>query len=167
MSAPLIYATEEDWNRPVPSVAQFVFDTIVAKYAELAQYVDPLPDRRVITIGSVSVDEPLLAIMYGGTSIGLPGNDFSMPSRPDAPRTATFNIELWRTAKTSSASGLYPAAASVVSADAFVVMQDSHVLLEAAQACDPRQTGVVASVVVNEPQGEMQGVSMLLQIAVP
>ena len=163
----MFYATTADWHRPVPVVAQFVLDTIVAKYTELAEYVEPLPERRVITVGSVSVDNPLLAVMYGGTAIGLPGNDFTQPMTGDALRTATFNIELWRVTQTSSAGGLLPASDSVVTQHAFTVMQDSFALLEAAGACDPRQAGVVASVAVNEPQGDTQGVSMLLQIGIP
>jgi hypothetical protein len=163
----MFYATTADWNRPVPVVAQFVLDTIVAKYDELAEYVEPLPKRRVITVGEVSVDSPLLAVMYGGTSIGLPGNDFTQPMKGDALRTASFNIELWRTVQISSRSGLLPAPDSVVTQHAFITMQDSFALLEAAGACDPRQAGVVASVGVNPPSGEMQGVSMLLQIAIP
>lgn len=166
MTSPL-YATEADWHRPVASVAQFVLKTIEDKYAELAEHVQPLPERRVITVGSVAVDAPVLAVMYGGTSIGLPGNDFTQPMRGDELRTATFNIELWRAIQTSSANGYLPAPASTITQDAFVTMQDSYVLLEAAGACDPRQAGVVASVGVQEPQGDMQGVSMLLQIAIP
>jgi hypothetical protein len=163
----LFYATTADWNRPVPVVAQFVLDTIVAKYEELAEYAEPLPKRRVITVGMVTVDTPVLAVMYGGTSIGLPGNDFTQPMKGDALKTASFNIELHRQTKLSSASGLLPAPDSVITQHAFVTMQDSFVLLEAAGACDPRQAGVVASVGVLEPSGEIQGVSMLLQIAIP
>jgi hypothetical protein len=163
----MFYATTDDWNRPVTVVAQFVLDTIRAKYVELAPYVEPLPKRQVITVGSVTVDSPVLAVMYGGTSIGLPGNDFTQPIRGDALKSASFNIELWRPVQLSSASGLLPAPDSVVTQHAFTTMQDSYALLEAAGACDPRQAGVVASVAVNEPSGDMQGVSMLLQIAIP
>ncbi len=167
LPAGLFYATTEDWNRPVPVVAQFVLDTIVAKYEELAEYVEPLPKRRVITVGMVTVDSPVLAVMYGGTSIGLPGNDFTQPMKGDALKTASFNIELHRRTQLSSASGLLPAPDSVITQHAFVTMQDSYALLEAAGACDPRQAGVVASVGVLEPSGEIQGVSMLLQLAIP
>jgi hypothetical protein len=163
----LFYATEADWNRPVAFVAPFVLDTIVEKFNELSAYVEPLPSRQVITVGSVSVDSPTLAIMYGGTRIGLPGNEAAQPANGDALRTVTFNIELWRRTQTSSASGLRPAGDSVITNHAFITMQDSHVLLEAAGECDPRQAGVVASVDVYEPQGDMQGVSMMLQIAIP
>ena len=155
------------YDRPVPSLAQVVLDTIVAKFAELAEFVEPLPDRRVITVGTVSVDGPVLAVMYGAIGIGLPGNDFTMPVRTDSPRTASFNVELWRGTQTSGAGGLLPAPDPVISDRAMVAMQDSWALLEAAGACDPRQAGVVASVGVNEPQGDMQGVNMLLQITVP
>ncbi len=163
----LFYATTADWNRPVPVVAQFVLDKIVAKYEELAEYVSPLPARRVITVGTISVDTPVLAIMYGGTAIGLPGNDFTQPMKGDAIHTASFNIELWRTVQTSSAGGLLPAPDATITQNAFTTMQDSYALLTAAGECDPRQAGVVASVEVNEPSGDMQGVSMLLQIAIP
>jgi hypothetical protein len=167
LPAPAFYATAADWNRPVPVVAQFVLDTIVGKFQELSQHVEPLPDRRVITVGSVSVDAPILAVMYGGTSIGLPGNNAQQPANGDALRTVTFNVELWRATQTSSAGGLLPAEASVITSHAFTTMQDSWALLEAAGACDPRQAGVVASVDVFEPQGDMQGISMLLQVAIP
>jgi hypothetical protein len=163
----MFYATTADWNRPVPVVAQFVLDTIVAKYDELAEFTESLPKRRVITVGTVSVDSPVLAVMYGGTSIGLPGNDFTQPAASDALHTVTFNIELWRQTQTSSAGGLLPAPDSAISQRAFVTMQDSYALLEAARSCDPRSVGVVASVEVQAPEGDMQGVSMLLQIAVP
>lgn len=162
-----IYATAADWNTPVPAVAQFVLDRIREKYVELAEYAEALPERQVITVGSVSVDSPVLAIMYGGTSIGLPGNDFTQPMGTDALHTVTFNIELHRQTQTSSASGLYPAPDDTITKRAFVTMQDSYVLLQAARSCDPRGVGVVASVEVFEPQGDMQGVSMLLQIAIP
>lgn len=155
------------YGRPVPSLAQVVLDTIVQKYDEMAADVEPLPKRRLITIGSVTVDAPVLAVMYGGTSIGIPGNDFTQPVRGDALRSASFNIELWRAVQISSASGLLPAPDDVITSQAMITMQDSWALLEAAGACDPRQAGVVASVAVNEPSGDMQGVSMQLQIAIP
>ncbi len=167
MTVPQLYAAEGSWYRPGPSVAQYVLDRIEAKFEEMAAYVEPLPKRRVITIGAVSVDNPVLAIMYGGQSIGLPGNDFTQPTRGDVLQSVTFNIELWRPAQTSSAGGLLPAPDSVITRDAFVTMQDAYVLLEAAKDCDPRQNGIVASVAVHEPSGEMQGVSMLLQVAIP
>ena len=165
--SPTGFAFPHGHARPVASLAQVVLDTIVAKFEDPASVAEPLPDRRVITIGTVSVDTPVLAIMYGGTSIGLPGNDFSMLIRPDAPRTALFNIELWRHAPTSSAGGLLPAPDPVLTGSALLTMQDSWTLLEAAEACDPRQAGVVAAVGVNEPQGDMQGVTMSLQITIP
>jgi hypothetical protein len=154
------------YGRPVPSLAQVVLDTIVSKFEEMAEFVTPLPERRVISIGTISVDSPVLAVMYGGTAIGLPGNDFTMPTRGDAPRTVTFNIELWRHAPMSTANGLMPATDSSITEDALVTMQDSWALLEAAEACDQRRAGVVASVDVNPPSGDMQGVSMLLQVAI-
>ncbi len=167
MTVPQLYAAEGSWYRPGPSVAQYVLDRIEEKFEELAEYVAPLPKRRLITIGTVSVDTPVLAIMYGGQLIGLPGNDFTQPTKGDSLQTATFNIELWRPAQMSSAGGLLPAPDSVITTQAFVTMQDAYALLEAAKACDPRAAGIVASVVVTEPSGDMQGVSMMLQVAIP
>jgi hypothetical protein len=151
---------------PVVTLARYVLDTIVATYEAHADVATPLPTSRRIAIGTVATDYENLTVMYGGTTIGLPGNDFIQPMRGDAPRVATFDVELWRTVQTSYPNGM-PASDEMLDAAAAIVMQDSWVLLEAAAACDPRNQGVVASVGVVEPSGELQGVSMTLAIQVP
>ncbi len=112
------------------------------------------------------------AVFYAGAAFrlaSLPRQDviISLTTPPYIAWVAVLHKLLHRQTKLSSASGLLPAPDSVITQHAFVTMQDSYALLEAAGACDPRQAGVVASVGVLEPSGEIQGVSMLLQVAIP
>jgi hypothetical protein len=170
VSEPFVSATGISYPRgyefPIASLAQHVLATIVATYAERAEFATTLPARQLVAIGTVAVDSPLLAVMFGGVAVGPPGNELTVPMRDNDPRTAQMNVELWRPIRTSLPSGL-PASATAVSADSEVTMQDAWLLLESAYACDQLGVGVIASVAVNEPEGELVGVSMSLSLQVP
>jgi hypothetical protein len=154
-------------NFPVPSLARWILAKIEETYVEQAAVATPLPARRLVTIGSVSVDEPLLAVMFGGTHVGPPGNELTTPLRSDVPRTAEFNVELWRPIETSMPGGFEPASAADVSAYSEVVMQDAWLLLDAAYKCDQLGIGVIASISVNEPTGDTVGCTMGLSLQIP
>jgi hypothetical protein len=151
------------YNFPVPSLARWILRTIEETYAEAGV---ELPDRRVLTAGSVAVDTPLLAVMFGGLLVGPPGNELSTPMHVESPRSATFNIELWRTEPTIGPSAIIPTEAEE-SAAAEVVMQDAWLLGEAAGRADQMGVGVIWRVAVNEPQGGMVGAAMAMDIQVP
>lgn len=154
---------------PIPSLARWVLSQIEETFSVAVEegHATALPQRRLVTIGSVSVDEPLLAVMFGNATIGPPGNELTTPLRGDSPRSAVFNVELWRPIETSMPSGYEPAPAESISADSEVVMQDAWLLLEAAAKCDQMGIGIIASVAVNEPQGEVFGCRMGLEIQIP
>lgn len=155
------------YDFPIPSLAQHILDTIVEIYATKVDVATPLPDRKLITIGSVAVDSPLIAVMFGGVAVGPPGNELNVPRRGETdPRTATFNVELWRPSGTSLPSGM-PGPAQKVTDAAKVIMQDAWLLLESAYACDQLGVGIIANVIVNEPQGELVGASMSIEVQVP
>lgn len=154
------------YDYPITSLAQFVLETIISTYAARAEVATPLPSRHVVTVGSVAIDAPTLAVMFGGLSVGLPGNDLSRPFRSNEPRSADFNIELWRPITTAQPTGL-PASAASISRSSEVTMQDTWLLLESAYACDQLGVGVIASTVIHEPQGDMIGVTMSLTLQVP
>jgi hypothetical protein len=146
-------------------MARWIMQTIVAKFDTDAS-ATPLPTRQLITIGAVSVDTPVLAVMYGSITVGSPASQMIHPFKTDDPRTAAFNIELWRAFPALSEQGVIPTAEQE-QAVAEVLMQDSWLLLESAYACDQMGVGVVASTAVSPPQGEMAGVSMHLELQVP
>jgi hypothetical protein len=157
------------YDFPVASLARWILAKIEETYeaAVLAGHATALPERRLLAIGAIAVDSPQLAVMFGGISVGPPGQEPTTPMRANQPRTAAFNIELWRPINTSAPGGLEPAPAIEVSGDSEVVMQDSWLLLESSYKCDQLGIGVIASVVVNEPQGEMVGCSMGLELQIP
>jgi len=151
------------YDFPVASVALHLMKTIVDTYT--ARGTD-LPARRVVTIGSVAVDSPLVAVMFGGVAVGPPGNPLNAPLRGESSRTSTFNVELWRQIPTFDPSGRAPDA-DLITAAAKVIMQDSWLLLEAAFASDQTEVGVIASTAVHAPEGEMAGVSMTMEMMIP
>src|SRR6266446_335704 len=116
------------YDYPVASAARYLLETIVSVYA--AKGV-PLPDRQLVTIGTVAIDEPILAIMYGGVSVGPPGHEIHTPDQGNSPRTLLFNVELWRETPNIGPAGSAPDA-TLVSAAAEIIMQDSWMLVEAA-----------------------------------
>jgi hypothetical protein len=155
------------YDFPISTLAQHILDTIVGIYAAKAEVATPLPSRQLITIGSVAVDEPLLAVMFGGVAVGPPGNELNQPRRGETdPRSATFNVELWRQAGTSLPSGM-PGTPQRINDAAKVIMQDSWLLLESAYACDQLGVGIIANVVVQASQGDMIGASMAIEVQVP
>lgn len=162
---PITYPAGHD--RPVASVARHLLATIEAQFS--AAGIE-LPARRVITVGSVAVDDELLAVMFGGVYTGPPGNELNSPISNRAggfvPRTASFNIELWRYIPALTSTGQAPSAA-IETAAAEAVTDDSWCLLEAAFAADQLGVGVIARVDVNEPQGEYHGISMIVEIQIP
>lgn len=145
-------------------MARWILSTIIARYAA-DPTAEPLPDRQLITFGTVAVDTPLLAVMYGGVISGAPGMTITRPFRTDDPRAATFDVELWRSFPALDAAGNPPTAAQE-QAVAETLMQDSWLLMESAYACDQMGVGVVATAGINNPQGEMAGVSMTLTLQV-
>jgi hypothetical protein len=161
-SGPIQYPAGVD--RPIASMARWIMSTIVARFAA-DPTAAPLPERRLITIGTVAVDAPLLAVMYGGVASGSPGATSIQPFRTDDPRAATFDVELWRSFPALDASG-NPPTPEQEQAVAETLMQDSWLLMESAYACDQMGVGVIATAGVNVPQGEMAGVSMQLSLQV-
>lgn len=151
------------YDHPVTSLARWVLKTIEDVYAEAEV---ELPTRRVLTIGSVAVDEPVLAIMFGGLTVGPPGNELMSPMHGDSPQTAVFNVELWRPEPTLGPRGLIPTAMEE-SAAAEAVMQDTWLLGQAAFRTDQMGVGVIWRIAVNDPQGGMVGVSLTLDVQVP
>src|SRR5688500_13442088 len=100
-------------DRPVASVARHLLATIENQFSEAGI---ELPARRVITVGSVAVDDAeLLAVMFGGVYTGPPGNELNSPisnrSGGFVPRTASFNVELWRFIPALTSTGQAPSAA--------------------------------------------------------
>lgn len=152
------------YDHPVASAARHLLDTIVRVFGD--NDVE-LPVRRVITIGSLAVDSPVLAVMFGGVAVGPPGNELNVPFRVESPRSVTLNVELWRaTPAFSNAGGVEPSA-ETVTATAETAMNDSWLLLEAAYASDQTGVGIVANVTPSAPQGERHGVSMIVEQQIP
>lgn len=163
MTAPGMVQYPAGYNFPVASVARWILKTIQDEFAAAAT---TLPNRQLLTIGSVAIDAPLLAVMFGGISLGPPGNELNVPLRGDSPRTAVFNIELWRTEPSIGPSGMIPTEAEE-SAAAEVVMHDAWLLAEAVGKSDQLGVGVIWRVAVNEPQGGMVGSSVVLELQIP
>lgn len=156
----IVYPAGHD--RPIASVARFVMEKIVETYATHGK---SLPTYRLITIGSVAVDTELVAVMFGQVYTGTPGNEMNSPMRRETPRSCSMNIELWRNTPSLSDDGVDPGAAEQ-SVASEVIMDDAWLLLEAAYAADQMGVGVIANVTVMEPQGELHGLSMALEMQV-
>lgn len=155
------------YDRPVASVARYLLSTIETQFSEAGI---ELPTRRIITVGSVAVDEEILAVMFGGVYTGLPGNELNTPisnrSEGIVPRSAVFNVELWRYVQGLTATGAAPPA-ELETAAAEKSTDDSWHLLESAFRADQMGIGVIARVDVNPPQGEFHGVSMVVELTIP
>lgn len=152
------------YDRPISSLARFVLKTIEDVYEEAS--ID-LPDRRLLTIGSVAVDEPLVAVMYGGLVAGPPGNETNFQAHGGMlPRTALFNIEIWRETPAIGPSGLLPSSAEESKA-AEATMQDTWLLAESALRTDQMLVGVVYRIGVHAPEGQLAGCSMTLEVQIP
>lgn len=162
-TGPIQYPAGRDY--PIASLARWILSTIVNRYGSDST-ATALPDRQIITIGTVAVDTPVLAVMYGSVSVGEPAMQAMRPFKDADPRTAAFNVELWRSFPALTEAGNVPTVAQE-QAVAEILMQDSWLLLESAYACDQMGVGVVATTAVNDPQGEMAGVSMHLELQVP
>jgi len=154
-------------DRPVASVARHLLSVIEAEFA--AANIE-LPARRGITVGTVAVDEPVLAVMFGGVYTGAPGNELNTPQSNRGgglvPRSVSFNVELWRYVPALTAEGMPPLMAEETDA-AEHVTDDAWHLLEAAYASDQMGIGVIARVDVNPPRGEYHGVSMVVELVIP
>lgn len=161
---------------PVGDLAQHVLDTIIATFGAAAAVADspvlPIPKRRGIVVGSMAVEDKngQLGVMFGGCHVGPPGNELSSPFKGDQPRSAIFNIELWRAISTGrgGATAARAPKASVVSDQAKTAMLDAWYLLEAAFKCDfTGGPGVIASTSPLAPMGGLQGIQLSLTIQVP
>lgn len=151
------------YDRPIASVARLILERIVAMYEENDT---PLPARRLITIGSVAVDDELVAVMFGGVSVGPPGNELNQPLRQEQPRSMVYNVELWRDTPSITESGTAPQPQEIQDASE-IIMHDAWLLLEAAYTADMTGVGIIANVTVLEPQGQLHGVAMNLELQVP
>lgn len=151
------------YDRPIASVARLILERIVTMYEANNT---PLPARRLITIGSVAVDDELVAVMFGGVSVGPPGNEMDRPLRQEQPRSMVYNVELWRDTPSITESGNAPAPEDIQDSSE-LIMHDAWLLLEAAYTADMTGTGIIANVSVLEPQGQLHGVAMNLELQVP
>lgn len=161
MSLPVVYPA--GYDHPVASAARYLLDAIVRVFDD---HNVELPIRRVVTIGSLAVDTPVLGVMFGGIAVGPPGNELNVPFRGESPRSITLNVELWRETTAVDFGGGEPSA-DVVTAQAEIAMNDSWLLLEAAYASDQSGVGVIASVTPSAPQGERHGISMIVEQQIP
>lgn len=162
MMGPPVYPA--GYDRPIASMARFLLQKIEETYTAAGI---PLPERRYVANGALSaVDGEQVVVMFGGVYVGLPGNEMMTPVGYDDARSITFNVELWRYIPALTASGNAPSTA-VIAAASEEVMHDAWLLLEAAFASDQTGTGVIARSGVNEPQGEYQGVSLIVEMRVP
>jgi hypothetical protein len=151
---------------PVGSLAQSVLDTVVATFESVGI---ALPNRQEITVGDLVVDNEVLGVMFGGVHVGPPANEVSQPYRGNQPRTALFDIQLWRTVDTGEggARGYTPPKTSRVISQAKTAMLDAWYLLEAAYRCDQMNVGVVATTAPLPPQGGLQGIALSMSVQVP
>lgn len=161
MTFPIVYPA--GYDHPVASAARHLLDTIVRVFDE--NNIE-LPVRRVITIGSLAVDTPVLGVMFGGVTIGPPGNELNTPFRGDAPRSITLNVELWRVTDAADFGGSEPSA-EVISAQAETAMNDTWWLMEAATQSDQSGAGSIVTITPSAPQGERHGVSMIVEQQIP
>jgi hypothetical protein len=161
---------------PVGDLAQHVLDTIVATYEAAVATPDTqvlrLPKRQEIVVGAMTVEgeHGQLGVMFGGCHVGPPGNEMSSPFRGDQPRSAIFNIELWRAVSTGRGGATTARApkASKVTEQAKIAMLDAWILLQAAFACDyVGGPGVIASTSPLPPEGGLQGIQLSLTLQVP
>lgn len=162
MTGAIVYPAGYDY--PVASAARYLLDAIVRVFDE--NEVE-LPARRVITIGSLAVDTPVLAVMFGGVAVGPPGNELNVPFRGESPRSITLNVELWRSTPAFESAGGAEPSAETVTATAEAAMNDSWLLLQAAYVSDQTGVGIVANVTPSAPQGERHGVSMIVEQQIP
>lgn len=175
-------AVSQGLDDPVGSLAQRVLDTILATYEAARKAIEPIdkelakdlkiPKRQIIAVSEVPVDDDngQIAVMFGGTHIGPPGAELTTPMKWDhAPRTAIFDIQLWRAISTGrgGASTARAPKAEVVTRQAKVAMQDSWLLLEAAFKMDDASgAGVIASTAPLPPQGGLQGIALSVSLQV-
>ena len=151
-------------DRPITSMARHLLNTINTVFDEAGI---SLPARQYVAVGALStVDKEQLVVMYGGTYAGLPGNEFTAPVGEEDPKSATFNVELWREMPALSMSGTAPSEEEIAAASE-MVMDDSWWLLQSAFAANQRGPGVIARVGVNEPQGDYHGLSMIVEMNIP
>lgn len=150
------------YDRPIASAAVRLLDTIVSHYGD--QGVE-LPGRRYVATGSVAVDTAQLTVMFGGIYVGPPGNELTTPYPGESPRSMSFNVELWRHIPALGESGMAPSA-DEISAASEILMHDSWMLVEAAYLFDSSRHGIIANAGITEPQGELAGVSMTIEVQV-
>jgi hypothetical protein len=127
-----------------------------------------LPSRRVITVGEAAIEDESVTIMWGGTLVGPPANEVTL-SRGETPRSATFDVQIWRSV-VQGRGGAHTAHAprpDAIADKAFRAMMDAWLLMDVARLVDVEAIGTLASTAALPPSGGLQGVAMTLTLAVP
>lgn len=167
MTTPVDPARQAD-STAVVELTQYVYDTIIS-YLESCGI--EVPKRRSIVIAELVVDdnEGVFGVIFGGTHVGPPGGEIAGPIKGDAPRTAVYDIELWRKVSTQSGGGARARrpAGDAITDQAKTTMKDTWALQQAAYLCDRLNAGVIATTAPLPPEGGLQGVSLSLQLQVP
>lgn len=147
--------------------ADYVLDTVVSVFVSAG--VD-LPDRRFATVGEPVHDCEELVLRFMGLENGAPGNTGEAASC-NAPITSTFEVHLVRCFPTPTGRGMTPPTADALTINALGLMNDSWLLMQAANAMNSDTLystfGFVSSVIVGEPQGGFVGVVLTVEAAVP
>lgn len=130
----------------------------------------PLPDRKLITVGTPVHDCEEVVVTFQQVSKGLPGQD-PVPQNCNAPSTASFEVHLVRCFPTIQGRGNLAPSPEVLTVNAEGLMVDAWLLMAAADEVnsDPLWglSGMIYSVQAGEPQGGFVGVVLSVQAAVP
>lgn len=131
-----------------------------------------LPSRAYWTLGSPAVDCEQVVVSFIQGYIGPPGDEASSPQRCNSPRSAALDIQVSRCVPGLGSRGRIPKATEIQAGSEQLAI-DAWLLLDIAASLDSWDSfggpglGVIATIDVSEPSGEIQSVVLHLTAAIP
>lgn len=135
-----------------------------------------LPDRRYWQMNQPAADCEQLVVSFMQAYIGPPGDEANEPQRCDGPRTAQIDIQILRCVPGPGPRGQTPKPEALQEAARLQAI-DAYTLLEIAGSLDTWDDqfvgaggmglGVIATVDSGENQGNYQGPTLHLTVAIP
>ena len=162
------YQISDDVNN-VRVLAQQLLDTVVGLYAQANV---PLPQRQYWMTGRPAEDCEQVVVSLIQVYLGTPGDQAVTPRKCSDPRSAVFNISITRAVPVAQQNGSPPTPASIQAASEWGAV-DAWLLIDSLKEFDKWDPlggpglGVIATVLVDDPQGGMQSTNLNLTVVVP
>jgi len=158
------YQISED-SKNILNMAPQLLEAVVGIFAQANV---PLPQRQYWMTGRPAEDCEQVVVSLLQVYLGTPGDQATTPRQCSDPRSAVYNISITREVPVSQQNGNPPTPASLQAASEWAAV-DAWLLIDNLKSFDSAFSGkgIIATVLVDDPQGGVQSTNLNLTVVIP